>query len=240
MPLSSKRNAAITTPISSLIERELQRMDMSWNQLVKMCNFQPNFATRVRRQGVIPNPKQLDNIAVALRMDWKKLWVTSGYLTEEKAKSLGTSEKLLSIFQLNEDEAMLVDAYRCTHPSGRDYLLSAVKGNARASDHIRANTTTKYKRRVIIDLDFHNDPSWLLSSYGSDLEDHEKYLSYSGQAAIVGILRYCTTGKQSPLSRALSETLDYDELQTYATYYEKQPIQSDSDTTLSKEGNSNG
>lgn len=137
MSLSSRKKNTITTPISSLIERELQKWDMTWNQLVKRCSLQPNFATRVRRQGVVPNPKQLDNIAIALRMDWKKLWVTAGYLTEEKAKSFDQSEQLLSIFQLTREEAMLIDAYRCTHPSGRDYLLAAVSGNARASDHLR-------------------------------------------------------------------------------------------------------
>jgi|TARA_A100001037_G_scaffold302408_1_gene333968 hypothetical protein len=198
MALSISKRKNITSPISRLIENELSKRKMTWNQLVKKCGFQPNFATRVRRQGVIPTPIQASALASVLNIDWTIIWKECGHITDTQVRNV-TPAHDTALYILTEDEASIIDAFRNTSNDAKDYLIAASRGCARASSHQIQGHVPNFRRSVTVALDFVNDPAWLKSTYGSEGTDSDVVLDYLGQAAIVGIIRYASTLKASPM-----------------------------------------
>ena len=97
----------------------------------------------------------------------------------------------------------------------RDFLLAAVRGVARANEHEWHSDVKTTNIRTELALDFVNPPEYVKPFYADKNMHHIKelmtqmpsreivHLSYSAASAIVGILRYVSTGQMSPLPKWL-------------------------------------
>jgi transcriptional regulator with XRE-family HTH domain len=214
--MSTTRNKSMrglnkTTALSTYISKRLLQIDMTWADLMRATNMPKTNSTRIRRKGWIPSPDELNRLARAMGAPWEDLWEAAGHITREQIQAVrGHIHSYSYLWRLTPEEAQIIGAYRACLQDSRDFLLAAVRGVARASEHIFQEDKFREPRRTEIVMDFVNPPDYIYPLYGDTTMPWNKnedmnmqMLPYAAQAAIVGILRYIGTGKMSPLPSSI-------------------------------------
>ena len=202
------------TPLSSYIQRRLDHADMTWAQLMRDAKMPKTNQTRLRRKGWIPNPEECSRLAAAMGAPWEDLWIAAGHIRKEQVEAIrGNVQSYSYLWRLTPEEAQIIGAYRACIQDSRDFLLAAVRGVARANEHEWHDDIKTASTRTELALDFVNPPDYVAPLYADRTMPHIKELlkklpddsvvnlPYAAQSAIVGILRYVTTGRMSPLPR---------------------------------------
>lgn len=210
----STKNKTRETELSRYIDGRLWTINSTWNKIFVTSGLSRTMATRVRREAYIPSPSTLTKLAAALGCPWTDLWKVSGYINEEHIKAISQPQSSQHwLYRLNIDEAELITAYRSCGPDSQMPLKAAVRGSARASEHVMDGddwTRPENVIRITLDLNFVNKPDYIETNdhFGVNVPTNnpKNYeLSYESQAALVGVLRWSRTGVMSGVPRRLWE-----------------------------------
>ena len=215
----SKHISQKTTPLSVYIQKRLMHLDMTWADLMRASKMPKTNSTRLRRKGWIPSTEECTRLAAALGAPWEDIWIAAGHLKAEQIESIrGNIQSYSYLWRLTPEEASIIGAYRACLQDSRQVVLAAVRGVARASLHEFHDSIKTETRRTEIVLDFVNGPDYIHKLYGDttspmnkdllrqDPEIDMTHLSYAQQAAIVGVLRYVSTGLMSPMTHTHMES----------------------------------
>jgi hypothetical protein len=210
------RDTNKTTPLSSYIQKRLDHADMTWAQLMRSAKMPKTNQTRIRRKGWIPNTEECTRLAAAMGAPWEDLWIAAGHIKKEQVEAIrGNVHSYSYLWRLTPEEAQIIGAYRACMQDSRDFLLAAVRGVARANEHEWNDDIRVASTRTELALDFVNAPDYVAPLYADTSMPNIKELMrklpdrkivdlpYAAQSAIVGILRYVTTGRMSPLPKWL-------------------------------------
>jgi hypothetical protein len=210
------RDTNKTTPLSSYIQKRLDHADMTWAQLMRSAKMPKTNQTRIRRKGWIPNTDECTRLAAAMGAPWEDLWIAAGHIKKEQVEAIrGNVHSYSYLWRLTPEEAQIIGAYRACVQDSRDFLLAAVRGVARANEHEWNDDIRVASTRTELALDFVNAPDYVAPLYADTSMPNIKELMrkipdrkvvdlpYAAQSAIVGILRYVTTGRMSPLPKWL-------------------------------------
>lgn len=231
----SEGKANKTTVISTYIQRRLTHADMTWAQLMRSAKMPKTNQTRLRRKGWIPNTEECNRLAAALGAPWEDLWIAAGHIKKEQIAAIrGNVHSYSYLWRLTPEEAQIIGAYRACMQDSRDFLLAAVRGVARAGEHEWHDDIKTASTRTELALDFVNPPDYVAPLYADKTMPHIKELlkqipdtsvinlPYAAQSAVVGILRYVTTGQMSPLPKWLfsnrPELQQFEEIETYKDF----------------------
>ena len=203
------------TLLSSYIEKRLIERGNSWSQLVVYCGWPKPYITRLRSKGWIPEPRGCTNIAGFLAVPWYEVWVKAGHIREEDLKDVAQSYVTYEWY-LTGTEAELIGSYRYAMPESREAIQASARGAARATENAYAQLKRQQKIKLILEMDFVNQPEWIeeaglntvtIPGYGEAYVINQAAgFGYLHQSCTVGTLRHAITGKMSPIPKKLFTT----------------------------------
>ena len=220
----SKVNKNVTktrTPLCKEIEASLALNNMSWTKLVNYCGMPKSYISRIKN-GWIPSPEATTKIAHFFSRDWFDFWVIAGHMKKEDVARLQRTAFNYK-WRLSSEEAELIAAFRETDVLCSNYIRSAARGAARASENIRNNPEhiRQHKTYALVELETVNRPSWLDSEkivYETLIRDGEKIdvvvfndqngFNYLAQSTFVGTVRFAMTDTMSPMPNSTLFQLD--------------------------------
>lgn len=213
---TAELNKLKITPLSAYIEDQLSYQRKSWSALIRYMGWPKPYITRLRRHGFIPSPRDCTIIAGFLNVPWYIVWVQAGHMRQEDVNEL-KSASLSYTWRLTPLEAELIGAFRSCNPRSREYLHSAVRGAARASENMASGRMRQHRMNVLLEMDFVNEPEWLDAVPKVDIGDYkdviimneDNHFGYIPQSGVVGSMRFAVTGQMSPLPRSIYEDASF-------------------------------
>lgn len=195
------------TQFHTFIDFHLKQQGKSYTQLVNAANLPKAYITRLKRGQWIPSPSQASKVAAFLKLNWWTVWIACGHINAEEVQQL-KSRYVLIPWKLDDLESQMVSAYRFCEEEAANYLISAARGAARASENNATGLARQHKVKVLLEMEFVNFPEWLENVERITMNGEPVYVikeqddfPYLAQSTVVGTLRYALTRKFSPLPR---------------------------------------